>query len=129
MSENKGAKRELQEMYQKRCMLTGIREKTMTFHHIDKKEFGGKSTVENGALIIQTAHSWLHNDIEQNDIELLYLINECLQLYKQCLLEHREELIGDYQREVMPEVLKRVKRKTYGKKSNGYNAKSIYRRS
>ena len=32
----------------------------LTYHHIFEKQFGGKSTVENGALLTEEHHIWLH---------------------------------------------------------------------
>lgn len=34
--------------------------KEATFHHIVKKEFGGKETIENGCILMPIAHQYLH---------------------------------------------------------------------
>lgn len=36
------------------------RMKQLTYHHIEERQFGGKSTVENGALLTEEHHIWLH---------------------------------------------------------------------
>lgn len=100
---NSQAKDKLKIMYGCRCMLTGIKDnKKLTFHHIEKAEFGGPATPENGANIIHEIHEWLHCCIEYNDHELFELVNECLQLYKLCLDHNERELIEQYEQECMP---------------------------
>lgn len=37
-----------------------VKRSEMTFHHIRKKEDGGLEVVENGALLMPTAHQYLH---------------------------------------------------------------------
>lgn len=32
----------------------------LTYHHICEKQYGGKATVENGALLTEEHHIWLH---------------------------------------------------------------------
>lgn len=83
-------------------MLTGLKQGNLTFHHIKKKADGGPDTVDNGALLISDIHEWLHNNIECKNIELFRLINDCLKLYKQCIIEERQELIDQFTNEVMP---------------------------
>ena len=107
-SDNKAAKKELNILYGSRCMLTNIKSKRLTYHHCQaKKEFGGKATVENGANLIADIHSWLHS-VESRDIEMYYLINECLLLYKQCLDKELTELVQDYEQEIMPKYCKEL---------------------
>lgn len=36
------------------------RMKQLTYHHIHEKQYGGKATVENGALLTEEHHIWLH---------------------------------------------------------------------
>ena len=106
---NKSAKESLNILYGSRCMLTGIKQKRLTYHHCQaKKEQGGKATVENGVNLIGDIHSWLHCDIECHDIEMYYLINECLLLYKKCLDQGLEELVQDYEQEIMPMYRKQL---------------------
>lgn len=112
MSDNKGVKKAMIEQYGNECMATGKRSKKITYHHLYKVEWGGRSTIENGALLLDTAQSLLHNSIERKDIELYYLANECFDLYKQCIDLGLEELVGDYKEEVMPEYRKLI----YGKR-------------
>lgn len=83
-------------------MLTGIKAKKLTYHHLEKREHGGPATVLNGALLLEFIHSWLHCAIELHNKELYDLIIECLHLYKQCLSEEKYHLISQYQNECMP---------------------------
>lgn len=96
---NQPTKEQLKLLYGCRCMLTGIQTQNLTYHHILKKEYGGKQTTDNGALLIGAIHKWIH---EQEDNETFWLIMECLILYKKCLDENRKDLIKLYEEEVMP---------------------------
>lgn len=49
----------------------------ITFHHIIKKENGGKYSIDNGALLTTKSHEYLHI-IENNDIEIYIEINKIL---------------------------------------------------
>ena len=82
--------------------------KAASFHHIDKDEYGGEYTPENGAMLLRITHDFIHNVIEANDPELFDLLTECLFLYKQCLDQNNEQLIEQFQTEVQPEVKKLV---------------------
>ena len=49
----------------------------LTYHHIIKIEEGGKTTIDNGALLTQRAHNYL-NIIEKTDIDIYNRINKIL---------------------------------------------------
>lgn len=49
--------------------------KDLTFHHIIKREDGGKRIIQNGALLMPVAHQYLHL-IEYKDIETYNAINK-----------------------------------------------------
>ena len=49
----------------------------LTYHHIVKAENGGKITIDNGALLTQRAHNYLHL-IERIDIDIYNRINAVL---------------------------------------------------
>ena len=86
-------------------MLTGIkvqRDSDLSYHHIIKKEHGGRTNIENGATLLIEIHQWFHNNIESKNKERFYLINECLKLYKKCLDLNKTELIKEYEEEIMP---------------------------
>lgn len=91
----------------KRCMATGIESRTTTYHHITKKEDGGKNTLYNGSLLCRLVHDYIHR-VENKDKELYYLMSECLGLYRQCLEQHNEELTRQYEEEVMHEYVKEI---------------------
>jgi hypothetical protein len=99
---NKGAKETLKTLYGCRCMLTGVKAKRLQYHHIYKKEYGGRATVENGANVINEIHRFTHEQ-ERIDKELFYLINDCLLCYKECIDRGLTELVEEYECEVMPE--------------------------
>lgn len=105
---NKEAREQLQVLYGCRCLLTGIKTDKLQYHHILKKEYGGNATVSNGANLIDEIHKWVHS-LENIDTELFWLVNESLDLYKQCLDLGHTELINQYESEVMPEALKRIR--------------------
>ena len=56
--------------------------KDVTYHHIIKKEDGGKKTIDNGALLIPVAHQYLHL-IECKDIETYFAINKIFKYINQ----------------------------------------------
>lgn len=101
MSSNKTVRRNLEKLFGKRCMLeaSGIRyvprheririkgykkiQEEVTYHHLIKKEYGGKATIENGALLKRYNHDWLHTlPIEQQE-----QVNNRLREFKLSLLE------------------------------------------
>ena len=47
----------------------------LTFHHIVKREFGGKEELSNGALLMNAGHQYLHI-IEYKDINTYNAINK-----------------------------------------------------
>lgn len=49
--------------------------KDLTFHHIVKKQYGGKEEISNGALIMNIGHQYLHL-IEYKDIKTYNAINK-----------------------------------------------------
>lgn len=79
MSDNKSARRELERIFGKICMIeaSGIRyipkeerrkikgytryDDQITYHHIHERAKGGKATAENGALVRGYNHRWLHS--------------------------------------------------------------------
>src|SRR5574344_1739935 len=107
---NKEVREQLQVLYGCRCLLTGIQTDKLTYHHINKKEHGGKATAENGAQIISEIHNWLHS-LEHTDIELYDLVNECLDLYKKAMDLGLVDLIEQYETECIPEFRKKVMRR------------------
>lgn len=53
--------------------------KDLTFHHIRKREDGGKATIDNGALLMPIGHQYLHL-IEYKDIETYIAINKIFEI-------------------------------------------------
>ena len=98
----------LKEEYNNKCMLTFLKSSALTLHHIQKRAVGGKNTVENGSLLLYEIHQWLHNNIELHDRKLYNLINECLILYKICVDQNKEELLEQYEQEVVKEFVKKL---------------------
>ena len=70
--------------------------KQLTYHHIIEKQFGGETTIENGALINVENHEWLHQQAE----EIKQKINDMMQELK---VEYVDELDTRYQ--VLPKVI------------------------
>lgn len=54
-----------------------VKENDITYHHIVKAEDGGRVTIDNGALLTQRAHNYLHT-IERIDIDIYNRINTVL---------------------------------------------------
>ena len=55
------------------------RENPMTYHHIEKREHGGKKTVDNGAILTRNSHQYLHL-IEAKEDKIYFAINQLLKL-------------------------------------------------
>lgn len=53
-------------------------ETTMTYHHLEHKADGGKTSVENGAIVNELAHRYMHS-LPRQDEEI---INDMLRDYK-----------------------------------------------
>ena len=100
MSSNKEAKQELIKRYGAECFIDKLhlrpdterkykgkaqykRMQQLTYHHIKKKESGGKATVENGAILKESNHIWLNNQPKIVQDKL----NDIFQTYK-----HLEDL-------------------------------------
>ena len=75
--------------------------KDLTFHHIEKKEFGGKRVVENGCLLmpVASAHQYLHL-IECKDIETYITLNKLFKIINTQMAEPNQE-----QREIVEYLL------------------------
>ena len=67
------------------------RMKQLTYHHIREKQYGGKATVENGAILSEENHIWFNEQSKEAQKQM----NELFQKYKQsieCKVEFVEEL-------------------------------------
>lgn len=74
--------------------------KDITFHHIVKRENGGKEEITNGALLMPIAHQYLHI-IEYKDIETYIAINKIFKFINNQQCEPTRE-----QREIIEYLLK-----------------------
>ena len=63
----------------KLCFMGYTLDKNASFHHIIKREHGGKETIENGAVLNKNAHEYLHI-IEYKDIDTYITINKILKI-------------------------------------------------
>lgn len=75
----------------------------VTFHHIEKRELGGKRTIDNGALLMPVAHQYLHI-IEYKEEDTYRLINKIFRIvneqrYEPTLEQRRiiEELLLEFE--------------------------------
>lgn len=98
---NKSVRQLMEKKYGKRCMIeaAGIRkipvserkkikgyrrtQEQLTYHHILEKSNGGPATEENGAVIKEYNHAWLHRLPEDQK----QIINRKLQEYKMTFVE------------------------------------------
>ena len=76
-----------------------IKEK-VTFHHITKRDNGGKKVVSNGALLMPISHQYLHL-IENKDIDTYIGINKIFEYINQQKYEPTQE-----QREILEYMLR-----------------------
>lgn len=73
--------------------------KDVTFHHIIKKEEGGKRIITNGALLMPNSHQYLHL-IEYKEKEIYDLINVIFKMVNKQKYEPTKE-----QREILEYLL------------------------
>lgn len=66
------------------------RKNDLTFHHIIKKEHGGTLDIDNGALLLPTAHQYLHI-IEYKDINTYLILNKLFRIINQQMREPTQE--------------------------------------
>lgn len=61
----------------------------MTLHHLKHRAEGGKTSVENGAIVNEMAHRYLHDGLtrEQEEIANMMLIEYKQKHYKKCHIE------------------------------------------
>ena len=106
---NKRAKERLIQLYGAECFIEKLqlrkdteprrytskgqrkRMKQLTYHHIREKQYGGKATVENGALLSTENHIWFNEQSKEAQKQM----NELFQKYKAsvgCKVEFVEEL-------------------------------------
>lgn len=108
---NKRAKQQLIEIYGEECFIEKLnlrpkptkehykskgqrkRMKQLTYHHIQKKEDGGKETVENGAILSAENHEWFNQQPPQEQERL----NRIFQQYKLGVLEIENGRVIDAQ--------------------------------
>ena len=67
------------------------RMKQLTYHHIREKQYGGKATVENGALLSEENHIWFNEQSKEAQKKM----NELFQQYKasvECKVEFIDNL-------------------------------------
>ena len=72
--------------------------KDFTYHHILPKKYGGKTSFENGALLIRTSHSYIHT-IESYDFKLF------MELSQELKREHQQGEITPQQLEIIAQML------------------------
>jgi len=80
-----------------------------TFHHIDKKENGGETIVENGAVLMPCSHEYLHL-LEVKDIEKYKIINNMFRIM------HRRGYIDEYDWQLIGILLSDFEEKHAGEK-------------
>ena len=107
---NKQARKELEKRYGKGCFIEKLhlrkddtprvykskgqlkRMKQLTYHHILEKSKGGRTSIENGAVLSRENHTWFH----QQPLESQAQINEIFQKYKayidECKIEYVDNL-------------------------------------
>lgn len=61
--------------------------KQLTYHHIKKKELGGKATVENGAILSAENHSWFHKQPKEVQDKMNKMFQELKAKTDECRVE------------------------------------------
>ena len=91
-------KKQCQEMLKIYKPLSGLdwmnykitRKNDLTFHHIIKKQHGGTLDIDNGALLLPTAHQYLHI-IEYKDLKTYLVLNKLFKIINQQMREPTQE--------------------------------------
>lgn len=83
--QNKTVKYELYNLCGKKCMITDYIT-DLTLHHILKQCCKGKTTVENGAVLFNDFHQYLHNVLENKNYQLFKDTNDLLIILKQVII-------------------------------------------
>ena len=109
MGRNKKAKKELIRRFGNICFIEALhlrenktetrykskgqlrRMKQITFHHIMRKEDGGESTFENGAVLREENHLWFHSQ----PVEEQERMNRLFQKYKECPVTYVDDVKTD----------------------------------
>ena len=105
---NKKARKKLMKLYGAECFIEKLhlrvdteprrytskgqrkRMKQLTYHHIREKQYGGKATVENGAILSEENHIWFNEQSKEAQKQM----NELFQQYKQSI-ECKVELVDE----------------------------------
>ena len=61
--------------------------KQLTYHHIKKKEYGGRATIENGAILSAENHSWFHKQPKEVQEEMNRMFQELKARTDECRIE------------------------------------------
>ena len=106
---NKRAKERLIQLYGAECFIEKLhlrkdteprkytskgqrkRMKQLTYHHIKERRYGGKATIENGAILSEENHIWFNKQSREAQKQM----NELFQQYKasvECKVEFVEDL-------------------------------------
>ena len=106
---NKRAKERLIQLYGAECFIEKLqlrkdteprrytskgqrkRMKQLTYHHIKEKQYGGKATIANGALLSEENHIWFNEQSKEAQKQM----NELFQQYKksvECKIEFVEDI-------------------------------------
>lgn len=84
----------LYHIYGKKCMITDIVTE-LALHHLDKVENGGKTTLDNGAILFYHFHQYLHNELEQKNYQLYQHVNDILIVYKKIVVTPQKFMLQD----------------------------------
>lgn len=95
------------------------KENPLTYHHIIKEEDGGNKTIDNGALLTNLAHSYLHM-IEKYDESIYIAINNILKKINDNRKEPSKEkyceimnLLENFEKKYYKELIESIKIKKY----------------
>ena len=104
-NKNKIIRLELIKIYGKICMLNEplTKKNYITLHHILKRELGGKTSIENGALLSRLMHEYLHF-IENWYYGEYNYINEYLKYYKDTRDDEERKRMNAYVKKLTREI-------------------------
>lgn len=133
MSSNKKARQQLEKRYGAECFIEKLhlrkdttprkykgkaqmkRMKQLTYHHLQMKKDGGKATIENGAILSNENHIWLHKQPEVVQSYLNAIFKEYKKQVDECAVKFVDYIDTPYEIKVSDFVIEEKDKEKYNR--------------